>query len=169
MSYQFRVSPLSPKELEGFSQAIQGNSQPYGFTVKLTNSAGFNLCDIQVKEYEIQRELDESGRSESLTANTSTSFECSLENYSQASSWNFTWKLPFPTVVSNLPPGATIVPLNKWRMMRKGMSKDDVRKLLGEPKSISAGVWGDSWYYPDVLHGKVEFDKQGRVTGWTEP
>ena len=51
------------------------------------------------------------------------------------------------------------------------MTKDEVRRLLGEPGKISASDYlGDRWYYPDALGGNVKFDSDTeRVTDWDEP
>jgi hypothetical protein len=45
------------------------------------------------------------------------------------------------------------------------MSKDDVRKLLGEPRSVSVSRFYELWYYSG---GSVTFDGKGRVDSWTE-
>lgn len=55
-----------------------------------------------------------------------------------------------------------------WRRLEKGMSKAEVKQILGEPGKINTASYGDTWYYPDVLGGSVDFDN-GRVEGWSEP
>jgi hypothetical protein len=55
---------------------------------------------------------------------------------------------------------------SQWRMLQRGMSKDDVRKLLGEPERISVSRFAEFW---DYLRGSVTFDGKGRVDSWTEP
>lgn len=55
-----------------------------------------------------------------------------------------------------------------WRRLQKGMSKSEVRHLLGKPGKIRSRSYGDTWYYPDVLGGSVSFDNS-RVDGWSEP
>jgi len=45
------------------------------------------------------------------------------------------------------------------------MSKDDVRKLLGEPVRVSVSRFYESWYY---LGGTVTFTGKGRVDSWSE-
>jgi Small protein A (tmRNA-binding) len=57
---------------------------------------------------------------------------------------------------------------SNWLMLEKGMSKAEVKTLLGEPGKILSG-WGAYWYYPDSYGGRVEFDDNEKVTGWREP
>ena len=54
---------------------------------------------------------------------------------------------------------------SQWRTLHRGMSKDDVRKLLGEPDKVSASRFSESWYY---VGGTVTFDGKGRVDSWNE-
>ncbi len=55
----------------------------------------------------------------------------------------------------------------RWRKLQRRMSKDDVRKLLGEPLRISAGRYGESWGY--IGSGMATFDAKGRLDFWLEP
>jgi len=55
-----------------------------------------------------------------------------------------------------------------WRKLVKGMSKDDVRELFGEPSHISKRPSCELWYYPPAS-SKIMFDDSGRVYGWDEP
>ena len=55
-----------------------------------------------------------------------------------------------------------------WRLLKKGMNKDDVRQILGEPPKIVVNVYyGDIWYYPDIQGGNASFDKDGMLTSWS--
>jgi hypothetical protein len=54
-----------------------------------------------------------------------------------------------------------------WRKLQRRMSKDEVRKLLGEPLRISAGRFGESWSY--IGSGMTTFDAKGRLDFWLEP
>ena len=72
--------------------------------------------------------------------------------------------------------GNTFVPTtaigNKaaWRSLKLGMTKDEVKHLLGEPGQIIVdGLLGDRWCYPDVLSADVNFKPDGTVSGWKEP
>jgi hypothetical protein len=50
------------------------------------------------------------------------------------------------------------------------MTKDEVRKLLGEPGKIQTfGTAGAFWYYPDFGGGRVKFGGQGTVESWSKP
>jgi hypothetical protein len=55
---------------------------------------------------------------------------------------------------------------SQWRKLRRRMSKDEVRNLLGEPDRISVSRFYESWYYGG---GSVTFDGKGRVDLWSEP
>jgi hypothetical protein len=54
---------------------------------------------------------------------------------------------------------------NQWRKLKLHMTKDDVRKLLGEPKAISVSKFAESWYYVD---GNIAYDGKGRLDMWSE-
>jgi len=54
-----------------------------------------------------------------------------------------------------------------WRALHKGMTKDEVKKLLGEPKDMMKLNEYDIWDYAGG--GSVRFDVSGRVEGWYEP
>ena len=53
-----------------------------------------------------------------------------------------------------------------WRKLRRGMSMQAVRELLGEPSKVSASVTFTIWDYPNF--SSVTFDDD-RVTAWSEP
>ena len=56
-----------------------------------------------------------------------------------------------------------------WRLLKKGMNKDEVRQILGEPPKIVANVhYGDIWLYPDMQGGNASFDKDGVLISWSE-
>jgi outer membrane protein assembly factor BamE (lipoprotein component of BamABCDE complex) len=60
--------------------------------------------------------------------------------------------------------------LNKknWRILKKGMTQDEVKKVLGEPvKSVDGSRL--IWYYPNFYQSYVSFDEKGNLTGWNEP
>ncbi|MFQ5890679.1 MAG: hypothetical protein ACE5JR_11585 [Gemmatimonadota bacterium] len=56
-----------------------------------------------------------------------------------------------------------------WRSLSKGMTKDDVIHILGEPVKTSRSTSIEIWYYPDAAGGWVSFDESGQVLGWTQP
>ena len=53
-----------------------------------------------------------------------------------------------------------------WRKLKKGMSEDDVRALLGEPESVKAVIF-TRWEYG--RYGYVQFHDTRGVNGWGEP
>jgi hypothetical protein len=55
---------------------------------------------------------------------------------------------------------------SQWRQLRRRMSQDEVKNLLGEPDRVSVSRFYDSWYY---LGGSVTFDSKGHVDFWSEP
>ena len=56
-----------------------------------------------------------------------------------------------------------------WRQLRIGMSMNQVKSLLGEPRKIDGGSSFTYWYYSKVSwHSRVIF-YDGRVDRWTEP
>lgn len=54
---------------------------------------------------------------------------------------------------------------SQWRKLQRHMTKDDVRKLLGEPKAITVSRFAESWYYVD---GNITYDGKGRLDMWSE-
>jgi len=57
--------------------------------------------------------------------------------------------------------------LENWRALQEGMTKEDVRSLMGEPERISKNVIGfEDWNYGT---GNITFDSGGLVAGWDEP
>jgi hypothetical protein len=54
---------------------------------------------------------------------------------------------------------------SQWRRLQRRMSKEDVRKLLGEPIRVSVSRFYEVWDYP---RGTIIFDGKGRVDSWSE-
>ena len=54
---------------------------------------------------------------------------------------------------------------SQWRKLQRRMSKDDVKKLLGEPVRVSVSRFYESWEYP---RGTVVFDGKGHLDSWSE-
>lgn len=55
---------------------------------------------------------------------------------------------------------------SQWRKLHRRMSKDDVKRLLGEPDRISVSRFYEAWEYGG---GSVTFNGRGRLDSWTEP
>jgi hypothetical protein len=55
-----------------------------------------------------------------------------------------------------------------WRALKRGMTEQDVRKLLGEPPKIDSSIALIFWQWPTggIVHFEVD---SRRVTGWSEP
>ena len=71
-------------------------------------------------------------------------------------------KKPVAPVISNVPTGKT-----PWRKLQRGMNKNQVRALLGEPVKINQYGSFEFWHYEKF--SKVEFDFDGYVRSWHEP
>jgi outer membrane protein assembly factor BamE (lipoprotein component of BamABCDE complex) len=54
---------------------------------------------------------------------------------------------------------------SQWRQLKRRMSKDDVKKLLGEPERVSVSRFYEEWDYP---RGTIIFDGKGRLDSWSE-
>lgn len=54
-----------------------------------------------------------------------------------------------------------------WRSLQKGMSKSQVRSILGEPRNIDMFSFFEVWQYAGSA--AVKFDESGAVEGWHEP
>lgn len=56
-----------------------------------------------------------------------------------------------------------------WRLLRKGMNKSEVERILGAPpKVVANSYYGDIWFYPDAQGGNASFDKDSILTSWNE-
>jgi hypothetical protein len=56
-----------------------------------------------------------------------------------------------------------------WRLLKKGMSKSEVEKILGTPpRIVPNNYYGDIWYYPDIKGGNASFNKEEILSSWTE-
>lgn len=63
-------------------------------------------------------------------------------------------------------PSSTTTNRSQWRTLKRGMSKDDVKKLLGEPDRVSVSRFYESWNFDG---GSVTFNGKGHVDFWSEP
>ena len=61
--------------------------------------------------------------------------------------------------------------INLWRSLKTGMSKTDIRELLGDPHSKDAREAWEDWYFSDrgALGPFVRFNVDGELIGWNEP
>jgi hypothetical protein len=56
-----------------------------------------------------------------------------------------------------------------WSLLKIGMSWSQVNGILGQPGDKTTGVFGDVWFYPDSSGGRVVFDRDSRVSSWSQP
>ena len=71
-----------------------------------------------------------------------------------------------PSGSQPVPTSAGSPALANWRRLNRGMTADQVRQLLGEPTSVTAGASLTTWRYPEMA--SVSF-VSGKVNGWSEP
>lgn len=55
--------------------------------------------------------------------------------------------------------------IQNWRKLESGMSKEEVRQILGEPSRIDVTSQMELWDYPE---GRVTIFN-GELSGWSEP
>jgi hypothetical protein len=73
------------------------------------------------------------------------------------------------------PPVPSSVSLSRWKdpaawsLLKVGMSWSQVTAVLGSPGDKTTGVFGDVWFYPDSSGGRVVFDRDSRVSSWSQP
>ena len=56
-----------------------------------------------------------------------------------------------------------------WSLLKIGMSWSQVTAVLGSPGDKTTGVFGDVWFYPGSSGGRVVFDRDSRVSSWSQP
>lgn len=57
-----------------------------------------------------------------------------------------------------------------WRKLRRGMSREEVIRLLGEAHSISVDAYAEYWRYGAVSEGGIaRFSANGKLFSWDEP
>lgn len=73
-----------------------------------------------------------------------------------------------PSRVRTVPASSDPRDVANWRRLRRGMTMDAVRALLGEPESVNSNPIVTTWRYPDF--GSVTFSSSSeKVDGWSEP
>jgi len=104
--------------------------------------------------------------------------------YRRATSWELSWSgFPPASAIEPTTSPATLIPLRKpvspasprwqdvslWRGLSHGISRDDVKRILGEPGKVSDLGFQVTWYYGYPSGGEVTFGKDGMVQSWSEP
>ncbi|MBN1524317.1 MAG: hypothetical protein JW904_07545 [Spirochaetales bacterium] len=59
--------------------------------------------------------------------------------------------------------------LEAWRKLKRGMTEDEVRRLLGEPDRIIASGAMTIWYFGEPAWASMVNFVDNKVNGWTEP
>ena len=71
---------------------------------------------------------------------------------------------------SIVPASANAREIQNWRRLRRGMTMDEVRTLLGEPEKVDAGPYMTYWYWDYPGGAEVSFNsRSGKLEGWSEP
>jgi len=115
---------------------------------KRTNEPNPNGYNLQEKIVYLEKKISELER-------RITSLERQKPSYTSSS--------------SELPASEKWNDILKWRLLRKGMDKNTIRRVLGEPDKIDAYSSFDTWHYGYPSGGTVSFDKRNVVERWSEP
>ena len=60
--------------------------------------------------------------------------------------------------------------VSHWRNLKREMSKEEVRRILGEPRKVDEYGFMTKWYYGGYLSSaNVSFDQSGLLKSWSEP
>lgn len=65
-----------------------------------------------------------------------------------------------------------IPPIFAWRELRGGLSRQQVREILGEPASIKVDMFGEHWHYAQgypLDHAYLLFGDSEYLSEWIEP
>jgi hypothetical protein len=173
--YQFSV--------DGYTEElalVTATNRKAAWTLTFFDGNGFRLFEHQVPLGEMARLIDASGRSTRLSASEDTFAEA--DNYRGAASWSVTWNFEVPQRAEpasrpaarmggsgDRDSGPKWRNVALWRGLRKGMSKEQVRQILGEPGKITELSTLTLWYYGYPSGGEVTFGASGDVSSWSEP
>ena len=179
-----------PKELAAARDRATGRSSLDAgpeWTLAFLDNHGFKVFEHKIPLIQMAKIVDGRGQGAGLSANEDTYINADV--YRRASSWEVTWNFGTPRPPAELPPprspgrpGSVGAPggiprpnwrnVSLWRGLFKGMSKEGVRGLLGEPGKVEeSGGALTFWYYGYPSGGSVTFDRDsnGSVWGWSEP
>jgi hypothetical protein len=56
-----------------------------------------------------------------------------------------------------------------WRSLKRGMTEDDVKGLLGDAHKVDTFGSFSVWHYNPPTGGDVRFSRAGRLEAWSEP
>jgi len=75
-----------------------------------------------------------------------------------------------PSGTQPVPTSANWQELANWRRLRRGMTMDQVRALLGEPERVDASKYYTNWSWGGSGESAMlMFDEGGGLTSWSEP
>ena len=152
------------------------------FVLVFLDRDGFKAFEHRIPLRQMARIVDSKGEGAGLHANDEAYLDAAV--YRRASSWNAFWNFGTHLPRAELKPpreGRTFKgpangtsktiwrDLSLWRRLERGMSKPDVRRILGEPTKIDEFGVMTTWYYGHPLGGSVTFDSHGSLESWSEP
>lgn len=73
------------------------------------------------------------------------------------------------TATATAAPVAAAPTAADWNSLHRGMTNYQVTKLLGKPGDTRILPMSSTWYYPDIHGRSVEFDRDNRVSQWSQP
>ena len=78
---------------------------------------------------------------------------------------------PPNAAAANAPAAPSANPSDNWRRVRQGMTREQVKSLVGEPSKAFELDGSQVWYYryEAGTAGSVFYDSAGRVTGLQRP
>lgn len=178
--YQFSVDRY-PKAVAAARDGGQGTpvASPQ-FTILFLDRNRFRLFEHSIALTAMTKEVDLQGKVAGLSASGDTPIDPEL--YGQAALWDFTWNFataaaepPRPSSRAGSPVAAGKAPkpewrdLSRWATLKRGMSRQEVRRILGEPTRIEEMTSITFWRYGDPKGGVVAFNSTGTVSLWLEP
>lgn len=152
------------------------------FTINFLDKDGFRLFQHRVALAETAGEIGPDGQPEGVSWKDDEFMTVDL--YRRAASWELNWSgFSSASPVEAATPPAPSVPLRKpaspatpkwrdvslWRGLSHGMSKDDVKRILGERGKISDLGFHVTWDYNYPFGGNVTFGQDGTLQSWSEP
>lgn len=163
------------------SGPTRGSLGEPAWTLVFSDEHGFKVFEFGVPLSSMTLSVDSTGKGIALSTNDQTPVDA--EAYRRASSWHVTWNFeaPRPAAITRAraPAGAQATrdgvkspkwrDVSRWRQLKLGMSKEEVRQLLGEPESVTESGAIKVWYYGTMRQGEVDFDESDNVSFWSEP
>jgi hypothetical protein len=159
-------------EVEGYPPVV----------INFLDKDGFKLFQHGLPLSEMAQVIGPDGQPSGLLWKGDESMNADL--YRRAASWEISWSgfSPAPALEPATPSARSIPPpkpaspvapkwrnVSLWRGLRHGMSRDEVKKILGEPGKIDDLGFQVTWNYGYPFGGSVTFGRDGTVESWSEP